>query len=271
MKVAVLGPKGTFSDIGAQEYLKSKKIDGDIIFFSTIDESVKALSDSSFDIALIPLENSLDGYVQRSLDILLEEEVYITEEIKLPIHFKLVSNCKFEEINKVYVQFKSQGQCINIINKINNPKVINTESNTSSYEMFLKDNEKACAIVPFHLETNDALNKIDNVEDMYENFTRFIILKKGKRIVSKVKGNELMCPMFICPSSDRSGILFEILKTFAELDLNLTSIISRPTKKKFGTYNFYLEVKTSSLNYDTMLEAIIKLKKNYDIKVLGIY
>ena len=108
------------------------------------------------------------------------------------------------------------------------------------------------------------------MEDLNDNFTRFIILKKGKRVVSKIKGNELMCPMFICPSSDRAGILFEILKTFAELNLNLTSIMSRPTKKKFGTYNFYLEVRTSSSNYDIMLEAIIKLKKNYDIKVLNL-
>ena len=270
MKIAVLGPKGTFCEMGAQEYLKSKKINSEIVFFSTIDESVKALNDSSFDFALIPLENSLDGYVQRSLDLLLEEEVYIVEEIKLPIHFKLVSNKSLKEINKIYVQFKAQGQCLNVINSFNNPEIVNTQSNTASYEMFLENSDNACAIVPSHLETNSVIFQKDNVEDLNDNFTRFIILKKGKRVVSKIKGNELMCPMFICPSSDRAGILFEILKTFAELNLNLTSIMSRPTKKKFGTYNFYLEVRTSSSNYDIMLEAIIKLKKNYDIKVLGI-
>lgn len=271
MKISVLGPKGTFCDIAAQQYLKSKSLEGEIVFFSTIDESVKALNDSCFDIAIIPLENSLDGYVQRSLDLLLEEEVYIEEELKLPIHFKLISNSKLEEIKKIYVQFKAQGQCLKIIDNFNNPNVIITQSNVQSYDLFTKDTTNACAIVPEHLEISNVKLVLNNVEDLYDNSTRFIVLKKGKKIVNKIKGSEIMVPMFICPSSDKAGMLFEILKTFAELDLNLTSIMSRPTKKKFGTYNFYLEVRTSSSNYDVVLEAIVKLKLRYDIKVLGIY
>lgn len=271
MKIAALGPKGTFSSKCALEYVKKNNLDAEIVLFNSIDETVKALNDSSFTMSIIPLENSLDGYVQRSLDLLLEENIYILGETKLPIHYKLISNCPKEDIKKIYVQFKAQGQCNNVINSINNVEIVNTQSNVISYNQMALDNFSCGAIVPIDLECDESYYSYLNVEDIEDNTTRFIILKKGKKIIDNIKNEEITVPMYICPNDDKPGILFEILKTFAELNLNLASIISRPTKKTFRTYNFYIEIKTSSSNYDVTLEAIVKLKQRYDIKVLGIY
>ena len=271
MKIAVLGPKGTFSEKSALEYVKNNNLDAELIFFNSIDETVRALKDSSFAMSIVPLENSLDGYVQRTLDLLLEERVYIVEETKLPIHYKLVSKCNKNDIKRIYVQFKAQGQCNNVINSINNVEIINTQSNVISDNQMVEDNKYSASIVPLDLEVNENYFVYNNCEDIEDNLTRFIILKNGKKIIDKVKKDEITVPMYICPNDDKPGILFEILKTFAELNLNLASIISRPTKKAFRTYNFYIEIKTSSSNYDTTLEAIVKLKHRYDIKVLGIY
>ena len=182
MKIAVLGPKGTFSYKCALEYVKKNNLDAELVLFNSIDEAVKALNDSSFSMSIIPLENSSDGYVQRTLDLLLEENVCILDETKLPIHYKLVSKCPKQDIKKIYVQFKAQGQCNNIINSIDNVDIVNTQSNVISYNQMCLDNTNCGSIVPLDLDVDSSLFSYPNVEDIEDNTTRFIVIKKGKKI-----------------------------------------------------------------------------------------
>lgn len=140
MKMAILGPKGTFSELAYLKYQEKTNCPFSCGFFNTIDETIKSLY-NGYDYAIVPIENTLDGYVQRTLDLLLEENIYIVDQVTIPISFKLVSNTKIEEIDNLHVQFKAYGQCINFLNNYHNIKFINTDSNVTSHLLW-QENKK---------------------------------------------------------------------------------------------------------------------------------
>ena len=74
------------------------------------------------------------------------------------------------------------------------------------------------------------------------NFTRFVVVEKGENNDIVENGKNFKVPMYIMPSIDRPGILFDILHEFSVNNINLVAIMSRPTKTDMGKYNFYLEI-----------------------------
>lgn len=273
MKIAVLGPEGTFSGNAAKKYMELNNTDAEIIYCPTIDEAFEQAVAGS-DLAIVPIENTLDGYVQRTLDLLLEMPVHVQSDITIPVSFALAANadCK-EDIKRLYVQFKSAGQCREFISSLNLSSVINTESNMLSYYEVEKGFEGDGAIIPEHmLNKSSAHLKISGVTDSQSNCTRFAVIEKGE--FSRPLLHEetfVRVPLYVMPEEDRPGILFEILQEFSVRKINLTSIMSRPTKKEMGTYNFYIEASGKASELDSILEVINNMKKKNKIKIIGIY
>ena len=282
MKIAVLGPEGTFSDKAYLEYAAHLEPQGEKLtpeYYPTIDEVFEAVCPGDCHIGIVPVENTLDGYVQRTLDLLLEKQVHIIDENLVPVHFSLVGNVSaLEEITKLYVQFKSNGQCRHFINSLKNIKIVTTESNMESYYS-VGDEQGAAAIVPKHIaQKEQGRFVVDSVTDSDKNHTRFLVITKGdvdsKRVESVKEWRDdtkVRIPVYIMPNTERPGILFEILKTFSDNQINLISIMSRPTKQELGTYNFYIEIDGYHSQLEVILESLEHIKSFNNIKVLGIY
>ncbi len=272
MKIAILGPKGTFSESASLFYEEKTNNNFEHVFFNNIDQTFNAIGPNC-DIGIIPIENTLDGYVQQSLDSLLNLDLEIIDEVQIPVKFSLTSNCKNkDEIRRIYVQFKAHGQCLKFTNSFNDVEIITTQSNTESYNLFKADNSKSCAIIPSHIfEKNDKYFSIDDVTDSDSNFTRFIILRKKTSRQDLIVDKKIKVSLFIIPNNDRAGILYEILENFYKNKINLISIMSRPTKVNLGTYNFYIELMDSFNNKDVILKTLENISNDYNIKVLGIY
>ncbi|MBQ4523149.1 MAG: ACT domain-containing protein [Lachnospiraceae bacterium] len=294
MKIAVLGPKGTFSDkayLEYEKYYKQQSADAvplEPVYFPTIDDVFRAVDEdevsaNTCDIGIVPIENTLDGYVMRTLDLILEKNVCILDENLVEVQFSLVGNVKSkDDINKLYVQFKAHGQCRQFIDSLNEVSICTTESNMESYYR-IENNPGEAAVVPKHIaDTETKRFVIDHVTDADNNYTRFVIFKRGKcdstevnsakqRMNYKGDAERVRIPVYIMPKIDRPGILFEILRDFYENKINLISIISRPTKQGIGTYNFYIEIDGLYESIDIILKTLDKIRVDNDIKVLGIY
>ncbi len=287
MKIAILGPQGTFSDKAYLEYENKigQSLDG--IYYPTIDEVFKAVcsddansGEEDCELGIVPVENTLDGYVQRTLDLLLEKDVCIIDENAVSVQFSLVGNVRsLEEIKTLYVQFKANGQCRQFINSLNGAKIVSTESNMESYYM-LGDEEGAAAIVPHHIAVKEKDRfVVENVTDSDHNHTRFLIFKKGRATDNKAINEptnpqvkeKVRVPIYVMPVEDRPGILFEILKSFSDNKINMISIMSRPTKQELGTYNFYIEIDGRMERLDVILDTLEDIRKSSDVKILGIY
>ncbi len=287
MKIAILGPEGTFSDKAYLEYIKKIGKDLEGKYYPTIDDVFEAVcSDNDIsaheecELGIVPIENTLDGYVQRTLDLLLEKNVCIIDENMVPVQFSLVANVnRVEEIKTLYVQFKANGQCRQFINSLSNAEIMSTNSNMESYYK-LGDEEGVSAIVPRHIadKVSDRF-VLENVTDSSYNHTRFLIFKKGKADSNKVVNLptkpeapvKVRVPIYVMPVEDRPGILFELLQSFYDKKINMISIMSRPTKQELGTYNFYIEIDGRIEQLDEILDTLRHIKEKNDVKILGIY
>lgn len=300
MRIAVLGPEGTFCDKAYAEYNKrymehqgeSRDNRGrdyglEAVYCATIDDvfaKVCEQTDESCEFGIVPIENTLDGYVMRTLDLLLEKDVHIIDETQVPVQFSLVANAdKLEDIHTLYVQFKANGQCRQFINSMKNVKIVTTESNMESYYN-IGETRGAAAIVPQHITENETRFVVENVTDAGSNYTRFVIFGKecitddifGSKqpeqlVYSLEKKEKVRMPVYIMPAVDRPGILYAILRSFYENQINLISIMSRPTKQEMGTYNFYIEIDGLRKRMDVILDTLNQIRVYNDIKILGIY
>ena len=246
-KMAVLGPAGTFSESAARAYLKREGLDLELSFYPTIDETADAVG-AECCCGLLPLENTLDGYVQGTLDLLLEKDFTALGEIRVPVQFALVANVRRpEEIRTVYVQFKAQGQCRHALHQLAEAQVINTHSNTQSFELVQRGIPGEGAIIPVHLLEQCRCPYVQqDVTDAKANATRFLAVKPKGEPAKLEPGQTVKMPLYVLPSVDHPGVLFEILSAFTISRINLVSIMSRPTKMKMGTYNFYLELSSKA-------------------------
>lgn len=280
-KIAVLGPKGTFSDMAYLQYKRQYEEEtGKVLeaeYYPTIDDVFSAVyDDACCELGIVPIENTLDGYVQRTLDLLLEKDVRIIDENTVKVQFSLVANAgDVADIDNLYVQFKANGQCRQFIKSLSGVNIVTTESNMESYYK-LEDIKGRAAIVPAHIAEaeNSGRLVVDGVTDAENNHTRFVIFKRSSSIaLGEVKGtkNKVRMPVYIIPKTDRPGLLYEILKEFYDKQINLISIMSRPTKQELGTYNFYIEIDCLASQIGVVREALANIQRYNDIKILGAF
>ena len=269
--IAVLGPAGTFSDSACQKYQQLCTCPLQPVYYPTIDETFHAVGKECV-LGIVPVENTLDGYVQRSLDLLLEMDLKIIREISVPVQFSLVANTEnVDEIKTLYVQFKSSGQCRRQIDSLSGVKLVITESNMESFYLVQQGKSGEAAIIPQHmLSQSNAKFQIENVTDSSNNVTRFLVIQPGG-VLEQSGFNEIKVSLYVMPQIDEPGVLFRILKIFNDHQVNLVSIMSRPTKRNMGTYNFYLELNGIKEQKADVFEALYSLKKQIPVKVLGIY
>lgn len=264
-KIAVLGPKNTYSDLCHLAFNQLTHQNISPKYYQNVKDVL--LGGKSLGYAILPIENTLEGYVQPHMDLLFSSGLSIDAEIKLPIEFNYVYK---KDAKHIYVQYVTKNQCILFLDKNTDKKIILTDSNVESYDAYLSDPEGA-AIVPKHLVKKSDLS-IPNVSDELDNYTRFLMLKGTPHELKIYKGNEpYKVSLVVTPKEDRPGLLYGILEAFKEANINLISIMSRPTKKKMGTYHFFLEFMVNLDKNHVVNEVFSNLKSSFEIKVLGMY
>lgn len=269
-KIATLGPKETFSDLATQQYLNSQSDHFDIIYFSTLSETFNAIG-KECQLGVLPIENLSEGHVQVVLDHLLDTELIVIAELILPIQFSFVGYCeKLSELTDLYVQFVAHGQCSEFINKLQNSKVHNTESNIESLMRAKKQGLGAGAIIPKH-----ALNMVDadtlietNVTNYENNQTRFLVISNEAQ--TRVASAEYKTTLVVKNDKDCPGVLGNIVNAFAQQKVNLTSIMSRPTKSQFGKYHFFIDI-DGHQDDQHVHYALAQIKQQYSVTVIGSY
>ncbi|PAK80139.1 prephenate dehydratase [Lentilactobacillus parakefiri] len=278
MKFSVLGPAGTFADAAAKAYLKTLPFNN--VFFDyhpTFDQVYQAVSGDN--IGLLPLENQLDGYVSATLQRLQTADVTEIGEVTIPVNFGLVANVSdSQQIKQLYVQFKTEGQCQELLSTIPNVQLITTSSNMISLAKFQAGQPGDAAIIPqSQMSDLSAPLMIDNVADQSDNRTRFIVFQSKPANLATLAQKSLAtdrfkAPLFVTPAfNDRPGTLYDILGYFAASQLNLVALMSLPTKTQLGVYSFYLEVSGTREQQAELFLTLEKMAANYQVHPLGYY
>lgn len=251
MKVAFLGPEGTYTHQAVEKYFK----DYEPVFCSTLKESLEAA-----DTAVIPFENSLGGGVGEAIDLLREKELEVTGEIRVEIDHVLASETELEQIESVVSHPQALSQCREVIEE-NGWEEIEASSTAKAAQ---EAGEKQAAICSRLAAELNGLQVIDeDVQDRESNTTRFLLIGG-----EKLEGEKTS--LIIEPGEDRPGLLHSMLSCFSGHEINLSYIQSRPTKNGLGDYYFYLEAETDSHSEDYR-RAVKCLETYAEVKTLGSY
>lgn len=265
--VAYLGPRGTFSEQAAEKYFTSSKVY--LHPYSSITEVFEAVSMGKTIFGVVPIENSLDGSVHLTLDLLLETDLMACGEVELRIVHNLISRpgTQLDDIGLIFSHPQALAQCRRFIEKnIPQAKLSQTRSTAEAVEM-LKEIESAAAIgTDIAARENKMEILARQIEDDPQNFTRFFILAKKD---APVTGRDKTSLIFT--TEHVPGALYRVLEVFALRNINLTKIESRPERGKPWKYIFYLDFqghRKESKSRKTLGEM---RKRCIFVKILGSY
>lgn len=267
--LAYLGPEGTFSHQAAMEWSKGND---ELIPFVTISDLIIAVSDGRADRGIVPIENSIDGGINATLDTLaFDADVYITGEYVLHIGQNLLvkHGAKKEDIKVISSISPAIGQCRKIINSDFGGIEINYTNSSAASAKLAEQSDGSIACIGSAAAAKiyglDIL--IPDCGDEKNNFTRFIIIEKNKlRTVTDCDKTS-----FAFALKNEPGSLYEALRLLAEHKINMTKIESRPIKTQLGTYVFFIDI-DGNIDNATIYFALDKLRRSTDFfKFLGSY
>lgn len=271
MRIGYLGPQGTYTEEAlAKEYSPDEH---EFVPYSTVSDVIEAVDRGEVDKGIVPIENSIEGSVSETLDHLaFESEVLIEKEVLLPIHHHLIGakDATVSEIETIISHPQAFAQCRKSLKAIF--KNINVEpafSTADAVRIVSERNDKTVAAIGNALAARiyDLKILLRDISDYEDNTTRFVIL--GREIQPKSGYDKTSIICFI--GEDRPGKLLEILQEFSYRYINLTKIASRPTKKKFGEYLFFIDME-GHIDEEPVRRALNCLKcKLPKVKFLGSY
>jgi prephenate dehydratase len=265
-KIAVLGPRGSFTDI-ASDFICSDKV-----YFETIPEIIKMLNKGKVKLAVIPIENSIHGTVIETLDGINYFDLHIIKSITLPIHHCFAVLPNNTSIDKILSHSQALMQCSDFIeHNYPNANLINTLSTSDAFqELKEKQLVNSAAIGPVKaakIYGLDILN--ENIENEKMNKTKFVVLSRN--IINPPNKDAIKTSLVIIPFNERQGLLFNLLKFFADEKINLTKIESRPLRNELGKYIFYIDI-DGNINSENVKRAFKNINDNIgNIKILGCY
>ena len=264
-KIGFQGELGSYSEIAALRFFSNSQ--ANFIPFRSFQDLFDNVENSFLDAAIIPVENSIEGSVNETYDLLMEKQLFVTGEIYQRIRHCLITNKRSQEIKTVYSHPQALAQCRNYIRRRSLEPIPSYD--TAGSVKFIKEHSlaHASAIASKRAaEIYDMKLIEEGIEDKNNNFTRFLV-------ISKIPGNQTEADKtsIIFSISHTPGALFLILKEFALRNINLTKIESRPTKDIPWEYYFFVDFEGSP-NEDTIKKSMLNIKKEtLFFKILGSY
>lgn len=265
MKISLLGPKGTFSEEAALKFFRNPEI----VYRSEIEGIFEDVLEGRTESGLVPIENSLEGTVGITLDLLLKKDVKIRGEVIINVRHSLMAlkGSTLNDVEEVISHPHALAQCRGFIKK-HSLKTKNYPSTAgAAREVAEKKLKGVAAIGPERAADMYGLQILKrDIQDEDFNQTRFLIIAREDGAVT---GKDKTSVIFTL--AHRPGSLYEALKPFASAGINLTKIESRPSKKALGDYVFYLDFE-GHRKEKKVKEVLEKLKRKVAfLKILGSY
>jgi len=247
--VAFQGEHGAYSEVASRGLVPG----GVYIPCLEFADVFRGVSDGSFDVGIVPVENSLEGSVTQSNELLIDTELRISGEVRVPIKHCLVAphGTDYRDVHIVYSHPQALGQCRGFVsrNKLSPRPFYDT---AGAAKMIAKERPYGAAAIASELaaELYDLATIKRGIADSEENSTRFVMLSKQP---ARAPGDK--CSL-IFATKHEAGRLYSILRHFADAGINLTRIASAPRRQDPGNYNFFCDFEGSDT--DEKIKGILK-------------
>lgn len=265
VKVAFLGPLGTFSHQAALEVFGSST---QLVPLKTIPEVFRVVENNRVNYGCVPIENSAEGVINYTMDWLVKGNVKVVAEKYCRIHHYLMAKCQKNEIKRIYSHPQVLGQCQHYLLE-NFPGVDLVEMASTVYAAQKAASEDFAASIGSPIASSlYNLNILEeNVEDSSTNTTRFLVIGNEETTCTNDDKTSLC---FVV--KNRPGALYEALEPFRRNQLQMTLIESRPYNQQPGwEYCFFVDILGHKSN-PKVIEACSEVEKNSEFfKILGSY
>jgi chorismate mutase/prephenate dehydratase len=265
LKIAYLGPMATFTHQAARQafgrnarYIPAETI-GDV--FSMVQQGFSHRG-------VAPVENSNEGVVTSTLDILVDSDLFISGEIVIPIRLMLLTREKdLKDVRTVYSHPQALAQCRQWLQRnLSEAKVKDARSTTEAVALCAEVERTAAVAGELAAEIYEVPVLVRNIEDWEENLTRFLIFS-GERTPPTGEDKTSI----VLTIKDRIGALCDILRPFGEGGINLTKIESRPSRKKAWDYLFFVDLE-GHRDDSHVRNTLEKVREQcIEMKILGSY
>jgi prephenate dehydratase len=269
--IGYLGPEGTFTEQAASA------LEGELVGFATVFDVVAAVERGTVDRGVVPIENSLEGGVNATLDALALDfpGVEIVGEAVLAVHQALIAR-EFMELEAILaVESHPQGlaQCARFLRAhLPHAEQIPATSTAEAVRRAVASPDLTAAIAPARAaELHGGVVLRERIEDDPDNATRFVVLAAAGTAPPSGAGPFKTSVLFAGAGDDSPGWLVRCLSEFAFRGVNLTKIESRPRRRQLGHYLFLVDLEGAAQD-GPGAEAIEGLRKHCEeVRVLGTY
>jgi len=263
-RVSFQGERGAYSEAASISFFEGEI---ETIPCSTFANALKNTENGASDYSILPVENSLEGSVGESNDLLLSTNLIVTGEIYHRVHHCLIGIGSIGDIETVYSHPQALGQCRQFIQE-NELEIMPTTDTAGSVQMLRDfDNDLiACIASKEAAKIYDVPVIQEGIEDNANNYTRFLIFSKEKSNTTENSKTSIIFSV-----KHESGALYQIINEFYQQKINLTKIESRPNKNTAREYNFYVDFEGHQ-DDSAIKDVLQKLSDNATfLKILGSY
>ncbi|MBW3658230.1 MAG: prephenate dehydratase [Actinobacteria bacterium] len=270
MTVAFLGPEGTFTETAARLITGGEE---ELVALGDITEVLRAVEAGEVERGVVPIENTLEGSVSATLDALaFDTELLVEAELELPVALVVATavGSGLEGVEAIHSHPVALAACRRwIASNLPGVERVPAASTARAAQLVAEDGRPGVAAIvnPLAAERYGLEVVARNVADAQGNSTRFIVV--GRALSEPTGWDKTSIVVFI--EENRPGALLQLLEIFAERDLNLTKIESRPTKDELGEYCFFLDVE-GHLAGERVGDALAAVHRTHRaVKFLGSY
>jgi chorismate mutase/prephenate dehydratase len=264
-KVAYLGPEGTFSQAAVIKHF-GHAVEG--VLALSMDEVFRTVEAGNADFGVVPVENSSEGAVGRTLDLALDSPLKVCGEVLLPIHQCLMrAKPGLEGIVRVYSHAQSLGQCHEWLNRhLPHAERVRVSSNAEGARLAAEDQDTAAVAGEVAAERYGLEVLARNIEDEPDNTTRFLVIGRSDAAPS---GRDKTSLAMV--TRNQPGAMVALLEPFARHGVSMTRFESRPSRKANWEYVFYVDIEGHRADAP-VAESLAEIGERAAVlKVLGSY
>ena len=264
IRIAYLGPEHTYSHEAARNRFGASAAFAPLASFAAV---FQALENDRADYGVVPVENSTEGSVSLTLDLLIDTPLTIIGEIMLPIRHALMARADAGGFAKIVSHQQSLGQCRNYLAaNYPNCELEVAASNSLAAKQAAGDSSYAAIASVAAARANDLNVIAENIQDVAQNTTRFLVIGREAMVRSGLDKTSLV---FALP--ERAGALHGALALFARHQINLTMIQSRPQRERPWAYVFFVDLQGHREDAKVRLALAALTKRALFMRVLGSY
>lgn len=262
--VAYLGPQGTFSEMAVYKQF-GHAVDG--LPCSSIDEVFRSVESGAAEFGVVPVENSTEGVVNRTLDLLLQTPLKMSGEIILPIHHNLMVKQDMQTVTKVCAHAQALAQCQQWLSA-HYPHIAREAVSSNAMAAQLASEDNTIAAIAGDLAAHKyQLNIVgSHIQDEPNNRTRFAVIGGLETAAS---GDDQTSLILSVPN--KPGAVYQLLAPLAENGVSMTRFESRPSRVKNWDYNFYMDIQGHQHDPAIARALATLIERSAFFKILGSY